>query len=557
MRRRRSTADNFAVSLFPFLAVLICTMGVLIIMLVMAVKSSHVRAADTRREYEETVAANKEQLLDELDLQLFRVDEYEAMQPALHDRLAAQRSRRSHLEESTRRLIDQAKNLEDSWKRTENAAMLSVNSRNDEDTRIKSLESSLTSSQNELSALRKQVAGRPVLYSIVPTNTAGGTGRRPIYVECRPDGILLQPGGIRISLDDFTLPVVAGNPLDTALLATREHWKRYDVVGTEGDPYPLLVIRPGGATAYAIARRAMTSWDDEFGYELLDSRIEIDWGQKDKELDSILRQAIADAQIRQRQLVATRQVQWLGQSPANGAQTQSGPRGGAGSSESEGNDTPFGDGNTATFAETQNGNRSSDTSPEQASNPSPKNALRAGRGTAENDGRKSGGSAKQGTEISSSANPQGGDASKNSQVTGNSKLSATTSNAGSGSASTMKISPLAETRGQDWALPSRTPGATAYRRPIRVDCTESSFVVHSSDPGRPVVNVPVSESIDNSIDALINQVWTQIDEWGMAEAGGFWKPVLRLSASAQATVRAAELERKLDGSGIEIERLWR
>ena len=35
MRRRRPAAASLAVSLFPFLAVLICTMGVLIVMLVL------------------------------------------------------------------------------------------------------------------------------------------------------------------------------------------------------------------------------------------------------------------------------------------------------------------------------------------------------------------------------------------------------------------------------------------------------------------------------------------------------------------------------------------
>ena len=61
-----------------------------------------------------------------------------------------------------------------------------------------------------------------------------------------------------------------------------------------------------------------------------------------------------------------------------------------------------------------------------------------------------------------------------------------------------------------------------------------------------------------SIDEIVNQVWKQIEDWGIAEIGGFWKPVLRLSAESRTgAVRADELAGKLKNSGIEIERIWR
>ena len=39
-----------------------------------------------------------------------------------------------------------------------------------------------------------------------------------------------------------------------------------------GEPYPLLVVRPGGVVAYGAARAALKAWDDEFGYELISRR---------------------------------------------------------------------------------------------------------------------------------------------------------------------------------------------------------------------------------------------------------------------------------------------
>ena len=50
MRRRKKNRTQLSVSLFPFLAVLICTLGVLIVMLVMAVKSADVQSAKKQAE---------------------------------------------------------------------------------------------------------------------------------------------------------------------------------------------------------------------------------------------------------------------------------------------------------------------------------------------------------------------------------------------------------------------------------------------------------------------------------------------------------------------------
>ena len=43
-RSRRTTRDNIGMNLFPFLAVLICTMGSLIVLLVVMVQQARVRA---------------------------------------------------------------------------------------------------------------------------------------------------------------------------------------------------------------------------------------------------------------------------------------------------------------------------------------------------------------------------------------------------------------------------------------------------------------------------------------------------------------------------------
>ena len=49
------------------------------------------------------------------------------------------------------------------------------------------------------------------------------TRRRPIYLECRDDAVMLQPEGIALSESDFEGPMGPGNPLATALRAAREY----------------------------------------------------------------------------------------------------------------------------------------------------------------------------------------------------------------------------------------------------------------------------------------------------------------------------------------------
>ena len=50
-----------------------------------------------------------------------------------------------------------------------------------------------------------------------------GTRRRPIYIECTLEGIIIQPEGFVLLPDDFHGPLGPGNPLDAALRTIREH----------------------------------------------------------------------------------------------------------------------------------------------------------------------------------------------------------------------------------------------------------------------------------------------------------------------------------------------
>ncbi|MGI9518131.1 MAG: hypothetical protein ACR2NP_13840 [Pirellulaceae bacterium] len=593
MRRRRPATASLAVSLFPFLAVLICTMGVLIVMLVLAVKSSTVKAREARDQHEQKLHDQRESLLDQLDLEEFRVRELAAMRPQAEQRLADERLRRSHLQDEIRRLIDQTDTLRRQTRQLDEDQDLAQDSRDADARKIEQLEKQIAARKKELGQLRTEVSDRPQMYSIVPTRGASGTLRRPIYVECTPAGMFLQPSGIQITARDFTRPVLPGNPLDAALLATREHWNKYEAGASEGEPYPLLVVRPGGATAYALARRAMQSWDDEFGYELVESTKQLDWGTIDENLVNSVQQAIALAKQEQKQHVAFGRAQWLADAAyasAGGGGTRdgwagTGPPAGSGHFNSGGSD-PQGDGPNGSLG-SESGGRDS------MSGGNGSGAVGSGSGAGTGSGREAGGgdqslaaSGSMGQETraaqgqgqqgqtagqfrdggtnsgqgnsaqmasrDSTFQPASGNPFRHGQQGPNSAGSSSGGAAGMGSPTA-----LAHERGQNWGLRTRTPGATPYRRPIRVECGDSHYLVHSSDPDRSPSRVQIDGNVDSAIDQLVNQIWNQIEGWGMAEIGGYWKPVLRLSPQTEAGIRRAlELEQKLGGSGIEIERMW-
>ena len=107
--------------------------------------------------------------------------------------------------------------------------------------------------------------------------------------------------GSNFSADDFREPITDDNPLASALRAKREYLA--DVLQEEdGQPYPLLVVRPDGARAYAAARAAMKSWEAEFGYELVDAALPLEYPAVDPALTALLRRAVDQSRARRKYL---------------------------------------------------------------------------------------------------------------------------------------------------------------------------------------------------------------------------------------------------------------
>ncbi len=140
---------------------------------------------------------------------------------------------------------------------------------------------------------------------MVPYEGPNQTHRRPIYLECRADAVVLQPEGIELTEADFEGPLGPGNPLAAALRAAREYMlAQRDFDPQAGEPYPMLLVRPEGISAYYAARAAMKSWGGDFGYELVGDDWKLAYPPPDPRLADVVRQAIASARVSQARLIA-------------------------------------------------------------------------------------------------------------------------------------------------------------------------------------------------------------------------------------------------------------
>jgi hypothetical protein len=290
---RKNPVAGPTISLFPFLAVLLCTMGALLVVLVLFSRS--VRQNETAKLDQE-----QESLVEELELArdglAWRREQLEGVRERTAEDLAKARVQLAGVEENTRALQDEFANLE----RTAAALASTAGVVAADDETLRGLQERLTSARESLDKARAEGKTKPPAYAVVPYAGRNGTHRRPLYIECCGDGVFLQPEGIRLSPGDFEGPPGPGNPLASALRAAREH-----VVAAQGgtndpaaQPYPLLLVRPSGVMAYYAAREAIQSWGSDFGYQLIDEDWTLTFPPADPTLAQVEKRAIDESRAR-------------------------------------------------------------------------------------------------------------------------------------------------------------------------------------------------------------------------------------------------------------------
>ncbi|MDO4629208.1 MAG: hypothetical protein Q4C70_08505, partial [Planctomycetia bacterium] len=145
-------------------------------------------------------------------------------------------------------------------------------------------------------------------YAILPYAGANGTRRYPIYIECREDGAWLMPENIQLVPRDFEGALSMENPLEMALMAKRQYLLRNGVFQETHDnaqePYPLIIVRPGGIMYLYMVRSALQSWKSEYGYELVEKELPVAYPPNDENLKREMSVAIQRGRERQRELAA-------------------------------------------------------------------------------------------------------------------------------------------------------------------------------------------------------------------------------------------------------------
>ncbi len=279
---RPSTSDNSsAVGLFPFLAVLLCTMGALLVLLVVLAQrigKDPIAVSDQTPE-ELIVSGADPNEVQQLSSELAMVNAYQQQLDELKQqgkrRLEQDKAKLSHSEDHIRRLEHELAQLSlaaDRLKATEEEQVVDQYQAEQELARLEEL---IEETEEQLEAMREATSNERS-YAVVPFKGKNGTYAQPIYIVCDEHGITLQPEGLRFNETDFVNPSWPGNPLAASLRASREYLNRNARLAGEKqplDPYPLIIVKPKGVKHYQLARHAIKSWDSSYGYEFIDA----DW----------------------------------------------------------------------------------------------------------------------------------------------------------------------------------------------------------------------------------------------------------------------------------------
>lgn len=298
---RSRIREGATVSLFPFLAVLLCTMGALLVLLVLFGYSANQQDEQVIIEQARQQAAELGIVAENLR---WRLEQLTVMRQKSEGDLEALRLQLAGIEEHSRELADELKDLQQLDARLAADAKAAA----PDEKKLTELRAELKSARESLDEARRIRDSRPPAYAVIPYEGDSGTHRRPLFIECSLDGVFLQPEGIRLNPDDFDGPPGPGNPLASALRAAREYLARQAIRPEDPAlrPYPLLLVRPSGVMAYYAAREAIASWGSDFGYQLINEEWTIAFPKKDLALQDVEMQAINEARQRLAWLAQTR-----------------------------------------------------------------------------------------------------------------------------------------------------------------------------------------------------------------------------------------------------------
>jgi len=541
-RNRRQSAVS--VSLFPFLAVLICTMGALILLLVVITHQARLQAAQLAAAEESKRATALKESREDVQ---WRIELLKESREKTEAELAEARLTLGHVEDHARRLQSQLARLEATLAELDRAGVDDRHQRARLEDELQRVRAEIAVAGRELADARRDAEHRARSYAIVPYHGPNETRRRPIYIECTAEAVILQPEGIRLTERHFAGPMGPGNPLAAALRAKREYLLTQGAMDPEkaGEPYPLLLVRPEGIEAYYAARAAMHSWASDFGYELVGTDWKLDFRPPDAELGRVMREAIESARVGQARLAAAAPRHY-GRSQGRATYRVAPTLGGVvrdGLLPGEPASGGSADGSPPTFGRSSgsNGSGLSDAGRSGGGQMAPHYARPEGA-----IGGRPPRELPPGVEGQSGPAPRPGEWRPNMQSGGRRSTSDGHDRPGH------KAS-MAKNRGQNWGLPDAARGSVPITRPIKILCHHDRLVIvpeRGMSGGR---TIPLKLRTERSVDEFLSAVWSHMESWGLAGNGMYWRPLLKVDVAPGGERRFIELRSLLEGSGLTLQ----
>ncbi|QDV74406.1 hypothetical protein [Botrimarina mediterranea] len=304
--RRSARGEPSAFSLFPFLAVLLCTMGSLVVLLVAMAQISREKAeveAEAARVAAEAARVDEDsperrqlesQIVEAAGvLSRLRLAKAEGQQ-----RLRQEQQRLSDIEDHLRRLSDEAEALV-----AETKELIAVEDEHYDDAKIADQELERLNQlageiEDEIEQLKHAAAGRERKFAVVPLRDGrAGTLRPPVYYECTKTGIVLQPEGVHLTWQDLVASDFS-SPVNAAARAVSRYYEEHPearAANESGRPYPLLIVRPDGVLSYYQARLALEGADVDYGYQPVADDWELEYGESNPVLAAQVEDAVRTA----------------------------------------------------------------------------------------------------------------------------------------------------------------------------------------------------------------------------------------------------------------------
>lgn len=285
MRRR----NHLRPDTFPFLAVLLCAMGSLILVLLeldrRARSAAHSRAEqvwkDTQKEKVELLARLRAERLAEQQAHLDRHRTEQTGLKAQEQGVLAKRAQvQGQLDELLQSLRTERDRQTDAQKRIAAEAARVQQARRDLAAREKQLGQAagrvagvrsdrerltrdLLLMEEALARLKEQRARDSKKWSLVPYVGRRGLSRKPLYVECAADRLVFYPD--RRAQSGFSLSD------DTIRDEVTRRMKG------QAEPYWMLLVRPDGILSYYQFLQATRGLDITYGYEFVDATWDFDF----------------------------------------------------------------------------------------------------------------------------------------------------------------------------------------------------------------------------------------------------------------------------------------